>query len=134
MIDDIKTAVESPEHDVLAPSVMSDACVLTFEEEGGNFVGSEDNGAFVPAHADAADEMRRKAGPPGRGPEAIDNEDGVSYTLDFENESTTSGEHVCPRVSSSVPTDRWSNLDRWDPKMGVFLQSTETTPCRHHLK
>jgi hypothetical protein len=32
------------------------------------------------------------------------------------------------------PTVRWSNFDRWDPKMGVFLQSTEATPCGHFLK
>ncbi len=29
---------------------------------------------------------------------------------------------------------RWSNFDRQDPKMGVFLQSTEATPCGHLLK
>ncbi len=28
-------------------------------------------------------------------------------------------------------TVRWSNFDSWDPKMGVFLQSTEATPCGH---
>jgi phospholipid-translocating ATPase len=28
----------------------------------------------------------------------------------------------------------WSNFDRWNPKMGVFLQSTEATPCGHLLK
>jgi hypothetical protein len=31
-------------------------------------------------------------------------------------------------------TVRWSNFDRLDPKMGVFLQSTEATPCGHVLK
>jgi hypothetical protein len=31
-------------------------------------------------------------------------------------------------------TIRWSNFDRWDPKIGVFLQSTEATPCGHPLK
>ncbi len=31
-------------------------------------------------------------------------------------------------------TVRWSNFDRLDPKMGVFLQSTEATPCGHLLK
>ncbi len=31
-------------------------------------------------------------------------------------------------------TVRWSNFDRWNPKMGVFLQGTEGTPCGHHLK
>jgi protein SCO1/2 len=33
-----------------------------------------------------------------------------------------------------VSTVRWSNFDRLDPKMGVFLQSTEATPCGHPLK
>jgi hypothetical protein len=28
-------------------------------------------------------------------------------------------------------TVRWSNFDRRDQKMGVFLQSTEATPCGH---
>ncbi len=36
-------------------------------------------------------------------------------------------------VSMAV-TGRWSNFDRPDPKMGVFLQSTEATPCGHLLK
>ncbi len=31
-------------------------------------------------------------------------------------------------------TVRWSNFDRRDPKMRVFLLSTEATPCGHHLK
>jgi hypothetical protein len=31
-------------------------------------------------------------------------------------------------------TVRWSNFDRLDPKMGVFLQSTEATPCGHLLR
>ncbi len=31
-------------------------------------------------------------------------------------------------------TFRWSNFDRRDPKIGVFLQSTEATPCGHLLK
>ncbi len=31
-------------------------------------------------------------------------------------------------------TIRWSNFDRRDPKMGVFLQSTGATPCEHLLK
>jgi hypothetical protein len=31
-------------------------------------------------------------------------------------------------------TVRWSNFDRWDPKMEVFLKSTEATPCEHLLK
>jgi hypothetical protein len=31
-------------------------------------------------------------------------------------------------------TVRWSNFDRLDPKTGVFLQSTEATPCGHLLK
>ncbi len=31
-------------------------------------------------------------------------------------------------------TVRWSNCDRRDPKMGVFLQSTEATPRGHFLK
>ncbi len=31
-------------------------------------------------------------------------------------------------------TVRWSNFDRRDPKMGVFLQSTEATSCGHLLK
>jgi hypothetical protein len=31
-------------------------------------------------------------------------------------------------------TVRWSNFDLWDPKMGVFLQSTEATPCGDPLK
>jgi hypothetical protein len=28
-----------------------------------------------------------------------------------------------------LSTVRWSNFDRLDPKMGVFLQSTEATPA-----
>ncbi len=35
---------------------------------------------------------------------------------------------------SKWSTIRWSNLDRRDPKMGVFLPRTETTPCGHLLK
>jgi hypothetical protein len=31
-------------------------------------------------------------------------------------------------------TVRWFNFVRRDPKMGVFLQSTEATPCGHFLK
>jgi hypothetical protein len=31
-------------------------------------------------------------------------------------------------------TVRWSNFDPRDPKMGVFLQSAEATPCGHLLK
>jgi hypothetical protein len=31
-------------------------------------------------------------------------------------------------------TVRWSNFGRRDPKMGVFLQSTEATPCGYLLK
>jgi hypothetical protein len=31
-------------------------------------------------------------------------------------------------------TVRWSNFDRLDTKMGVFLQSSEATPCGHVLK
>jgi hypothetical protein len=31
-------------------------------------------------------------------------------------------------------TVRWSTFDRRDPKMGVFLQSTEATRCGHILK
>ncbi len=31
-------------------------------------------------------------------------------------------------------TVRWSNFDPRDPKMGVFLESTEATPCGHLLK
>ncbi len=30
-------------------------------------------------------------------------------------------------------TVRWSNFDRKDPKMGVFMQSTEATSCGHLL-
>jgi hypothetical protein len=30
-------------------------------------------------------------------------------------------------------TVRWSNFDRWDPKMGV-LKYRGNTPCGHHLK
>jgi hypothetical protein len=36
--------------------------------------------------------------------------------------------------ASMVCTVRWSNLDRWDPKMGVFLRSAEATPCGHLFK
>jgi hypothetical protein len=32
-----------------------------------------------------------------------------------------------------LTTVRWSNFDRLDPKMGVFLQSTQATPCGHVL-
>jgi hypothetical protein len=37
-------------------------------------------------------------------------------------------------LSSQIRTVRWSNFDPRDPKMGVFLQSTEATPCGHLLK
>ncbi len=33
-----------------------------------------------------------------------------------------------------LTTVRLSNFDRRDPNMGVFLQSTEATPCGHLLK
>jgi hypothetical protein len=36
--------------------------------------------------------------------------------------------------SKQKRTVRWSNFDRRDPKMGVFLQRTEATPCGHILK
>jgi hypothetical protein len=36
--------------------------------------------------------------------------------------------------SHFIRTVRWSNFDRLDPKMGVFLQSTDATPCLHALK
>jgi hypothetical protein len=40
-----------------------------------------------------------------------------------------------PEVSPTIDyTVRWSSFDRRYPKMGVFLQSTEATPCGHHLK
>ncbi len=32
-------------------------------------------------------------------------------------------------ITNLGDTVRWSNFARWDPKMGVFLQSTEATPC-----
>ncbi len=35
---------------------------------------------------------------------------------------------------SWLSTVRLSNFDRQDPKIGVFLQSTEATPCGHILK
>jgi hypothetical protein len=35
---------------------------------------------------------------------------------------------------SQESTVMWSNFDRLDPKMGVFMQSTEATPCGHLLK
>ncbi len=31
-------------------------------------------------------------------------------------------------------TVRWSNFERQDPKIGVFLQSTDATPCGYNLK
>ncbi len=37
-------------------------------------------------------------------------------------------------LTALVPTFRWSNFDCRDPKMGVFLQSTEATPCGRVLK
>jgi hypothetical protein len=37
------------------------------------------------------------------------------------------------RVPSELPV-RLSNLDRRDPKIRVFLQGTEATPCEHLLK
>jgi hypothetical protein len=37
-------------------------------------------------------------------------------------------------ASEGQGTLRWSNFDRRNPKMGVFLQSTEETHCGHHLK
>ncbi len=35
------------------------------------------------------------------------------------------------RDDRTVPSGGWSNFDRLDPKTGVFLQSTEATPCGH---
>jgi hypothetical protein len=32
---------------------------------------------------------------------------------------------------SCQSTVRWSNFDRWDPKMAVSLRSIEATPCGH---
>ncbi len=42
--------------------------------------------------------------------------------------------HTGSTSSDHSHTVRWSNLDRLDPKMGVFLQSTEATRCGHVLK
>ncbi len=39
-----------------------------------------------------------------------------------------------PLFGCTEHTLRWSNFDPRDPKMGVFLQSTEATPCGHLLK
>jgi hypothetical protein len=36
-------------------------------------------------------------------------------------------------VCDTASTVRWSNFDRRDPKMGVFLGSTEATTCGHLL-
>ncbi len=33
-----------------------------------------------------------------------------------------------------VSTVMWSNFERRDPKVGVFLKSTEATPCGHFFK
>ncbi len=45
---------------------------------------------------------------------------------------------VQPKSNSSSwnirTTVRLSNFDRWNPKMGVFLQSTEATPCEQLLE
>jgi hypothetical protein len=43
---------------------------------------------------------------------------------------------MCPRRHTvrDMRTVMWSNVDRRDQKMGVFLQSTEATPCCGHLK
>ncbi len=38
------------------------------------------------------------------------------------------------KVSGSQHTVGWSNFDPLDPKMGVFLKSTEATTCGHLLK
>ncbi len=43
---------------------------------------------------------------------------------------STKNDHVNP----FQVTVGWSNFDRLDPKMGVFLQSTKATPCGHVLK
>ncbi len=44
---------------------------------------------------------------------------------------------ICALVARKLKLanwELWSNFDRLDPKMGVFLQSTEATPCGHVLK
>ncbi len=55
----------------------------------------------------------------------------TAWTIDVKTEETSA------RLEATlVPlnTVRWSNFDRQDPKMRVFLQSTEATPCGHLLK
>jgi hypothetical protein len=41
---------------------------------------------------------------------------------------------IRPIQDAKIPyTVRWSNFDWRDPKIGVFLRSTEATPCGHLL-
>ncbi len=57
----------------------------------------------------------------------------------FLLEFLTTWKHLfapCPHLRRFVceadqATVRWFNFDRRDPKVGVFLQSTEATPCGH---
>ncbi len=47
---------------------------------------------------------------------------------------TQPGPYDClPRTPHLLGTVRWSNFDRRDPKMEVFLQSTEATPWGYLL-
>ncbi len=50
-----------------------------------------------------------------------------SWKVDVSNRAL----HSCYFTFITV---RWSNFDPRDPKMGVFFQSTEATPCGLLLK
>jgi hypothetical protein len=62
---------------------------------------------------------------------------GAGTSISPTSSTLPAGNHVY--VYLLVPycaarTVRWSNFDRRDAKMGVFLRSTEATPCGHVLK
>ncbi len=54
-------------------------------------------------------------------------------TQTSQNPSKRNTINVWAKIVTEI-TVRWSNFDPLDPKMGVFLQSTEATPCGHLLK
>jgi hypothetical protein len=98
------------------------------------------------AHAYVLHRGRKKIEPP-----AQQKTDGYVYTVTHDPcRRATKGAcfaRLLPLYSSGIAarpgpplllalqrTVRWSNFDRRDPKMGVFLQSAEATPCGHLLK
>jgi hypothetical protein len=60
----------------------------------------------------------------------VDGIQAVDYGCDNEKKKTLSWGDILV----SLRTVWWSNFDRWDPKMVIFLQNTEAMPCGHLLK